>query len=143
MRTILPMTERSLPKRRCQQRVADDRDQSARTAARPIVLSGEGPADGGLDAERRVEVARGHQHFRRLELSVPVDVDRLEVPREEAGEDVRAATARLGEDRVRKARTPEVHEALGIAHRQGLEDQAVDEAEDAGGRADAERTSRG
>ena len=120
-------------------RIADHGDPAFTATADPVVAVGEGAADRGGHAERRIVLARCGQDLRRFQLLAPRDVHVFDTPGAETLEDLGAARADLREDRIRERRAAEIDQPFRCRHRQIFQHQAVDQREDRGRRADAHR----
>ena len=156
MRTVWPRMDRSPSNRAAPEIVAEDRNT---LALRNLLFGPEGPAERGIHAEHREQVCRHRQRGNRLGLARrrqhrEVGLHRQLFVGREVGDvfehsvtpfPVEEVGRRRGRLRPvsKRIRLPELDEPARLSEWQRFEKNAVDDAEDRGVGADAERKRKG
>jgi hypothetical protein len=119
--------------------VADHRHGAVRTAAAYVIDARERTADERLDAEDVEEPAARERAVRELALAAHRQVEARAGPGERAVEQLVLPIADLFPDRIRPRAAVDLDQALGFVHGQRLVDEAVEDREQRGIGAHAER----
>ena len=118
--------------------VADHSHPSPIAASYSVVGWTEYVANGCRHSERREEAAARQQHIGGLQRVAPFDAKPIDVPCKHVFEQVGTACADVRKDRVQECRILEIDEPLWFSDRQALQNETIDESEDAGSSTDAD-----